>query len=146
MLLLDANQPVSRDRLIDGLWGASPPPSAGHTLDDYISRLRRAVGADRIERRSPGYVIRVDPGELDLERFETLLEQGRAAAAAGDAASANDRLRQALGLWRGRALADLEYAPFAPPEAERLGGRRLLAPGGGVAPGLAPGRGPEPLR
>ncbi len=101
MLLLDANRPVSRDRLIDRLWGESPPPSAAHTLDDYVSRLRRTLGAARIERRPAGYLIRVEPDELDLERFEALLEQGRSAAAAGDAAQASAVLGQALGLWRG---------------------------------------------
>ena len=127
ILLLHANEPVSRDHLIDGLWGESPPPSARHTLDDYVSRLRRALGADRIERRPPGYVLRVEPGELDLQNFEALLENGRHAAAAGDAAGARDSLREALTLWRGRALADLEYEPFASVEAARLEERRVLA-------------------
>ena len=105
MLLLHAGRPVSRDRLIDGLWGESPPVSAGHTLDDYVSRLRRLLGADRIERRPSGYLIRVEPGELDLERFEALLERRCAAAAAGDAVTARAVLGDALGLWRGAALA-----------------------------------------
>jgi YVTN family beta-propeller protein len=143
ILLLNVNEPVSRDRLIDGLWGESPPPSAGHTLEDYISRLRRTLGSDRIERRPPGYLIRTAPGELDLERFEALLEQGRSAAAAGRAMEARDRLREALGLWRGRALADLEYEPFAGVEVERLEDRRLLAIEGAVEAELELGGGPE---
>jgi YVTN family beta-propeller protein len=142
LLLLNANEPVSRDHLIDGLWGESPPPSAGHTLEDYISRLRRALGSDRIERRSPGYLIRTAPGELDLERFEALLEEGRSAAAAGRATEARDRLREALGLWRGRALADLEYEPFADMEVGRLEERRLLAVEGAVEAELELGGGP----
>jgi hypothetical protein len=105
MRLLQANRPVSRDRLIDGLWGESPPRTAAHTLDDYVSRLRRTLGGDRIERGAAGYLTRVEPGELDLERFEALLEQRRSADAAGDAAQASDVLGKALGLWRGRALA-----------------------------------------
>jgi DNA-binding SARP family transcriptional activator len=127
MLLLDANRPVSRDRLIDRLWAESPPSSAAHTLDDYVSRLRRALGGGRIERRPAGYLIRVEPGELDLERFEALLEQGRSAAAAGEAVQASAVLGAALDLWRGRALADLENEPFAASESERLEERRLLA-------------------
>src|SRR5262249_39408148 len=127
MLLLDANRPVSRDRLIDGLWGESPPPSAAHTLDGYVSRLRRALGGGRIERGPAGYVIRVEPGEFDLGRLEGLLEQGRSAAAGGDAAQASNVLGEALDLWRGRALADLEYEPFGASESEPLEERRLLA-------------------
>src|SRR4051794_32920343 len=70
LLLLHANEVVSRDRLLDGLWGERPPPTAAHTLDNYISRLRKTLGDRRISRRPPGYVLDVLPGELDLERFE----------------------------------------------------------------------------
>lgn len=141
MLLLQANQPVSRDRLIDGLWGESPPRTAAHTLDDYVSRLRRVIGRDRIERRPAGYLIRVEPGELDLERFEVLLEQGRSAAAVGDAPRASDVLGEALGLWHGRALADLADEPFAASESVRLEERRLLALEARIDVELAVGRG-----
>jgi YVTN family beta-propeller protein len=126
MLLLQANRPVARDRLIEGLWGEQVPVSAGHNLDDYVSRLRKALGANRIERQAPGYLLRVEPDELDLAQFEALLEQGRAVAA-GDPASARDALGAALALWRGPALADLLYQPFASSESERLEERRLLA-------------------
>jgi YVTN family beta-propeller protein len=143
ILLLNANEAVSRDRLIDGVWGESPPPSALHTLEDYISRLRRSLGGDRIERCPPGYRIHTAPGELDLERFEALLEQGRLAATAGHPAEARDRLREALGLWRGRALADLEYEPFAATEVERLEDRRLLAVEGALEAELELGGGRE---
>jgi DNA-binding SARP family transcriptional activator len=141
MLLLQANQPVSRDRLIDGLWAESPPRTAAHTLDDYVSRLRRTLGGDRIDRHPAGYLIRVEPGELDLERFEALLEQGRSGAAARDAAQASDVLGKALGLWRGRALADLANEPFAASESERLEERRLLALEARIDAELALGRG-----
>ena len=77
MLLLRANEAVSRERLIEGMWGEQPPPTAEHTLDNYVSRLRRLLGNGRVERRSPGYALRVEPGELDLERFEQLVERGR---------------------------------------------------------------------
>src|SRR5690348_16814411 len=96
MLLLGAGEPVSRDRLIEGLWGETPPPHVGHALDAQVSSLRRTLrpaGSDRLGRRAPGYALRVAPGELDLERFEAL----RAA----------DALDAALALWRGPALADV---------------------------------------
>ena len=88
LLLLNRNQVVSRDRLIDSLWGERAPASAQRSLDTYVSRLRGLVGSDRIERHPPGYLLHVGPGELDADRFEAMLEQGRAAAAAGDSAAA----------------------------------------------------------
>jgi DNA-binding SARP family transcriptional activator len=127
LLLLNANEAVSRDRLVDELWGERAPASAQRSLDTYVYRLRTLVGGGRIERRRPGYLLRVEPGELDLDRFERLLEQGRAAAAIGEPANASEHLSKALGLWRGRALADLEYAPFAYEAGEQLEERRLLA-------------------
>ncbi len=127
LLLLNRNQVVSRDRLIDSLWGERAPASAQRSLDTYVSRLRGLVGSDRIERHPPGYLLHVGPGELDADRFEAMLEQGRAAAAAGDSAAATQQLSAALNLWRGRALADLESEPFAAEESERLEERRVLA-------------------
>jgi YVTN family beta-propeller protein len=143
MLLLHRNEVVSRDVLIDGVWGETPPSAARRSLDSYVSRLRAILGGHRIERRAPGYVVRLEPGELDLERFEMLLEQGRAAVARGDPAAASETLRQALDLWRGPALADLLYQPFAASEAERLEERRMLAFEERIDADLALGRGPE---
>src|SRR5262249_37248625 len=85
----------------------------------------------------------VEPGELDFERFEALLEQGRSAAAADDPAAAGDRLGDALALWRGRALADVASEPPLRIEAERLGERRLLALEGRTDAQLTRGGGPE---
>lgn len=127
MLLLQANRPVSRDLLIEGLWGESPPAAAGHTLDGYVSTLRRLLGAERILRKPPGYQIRLDPGELDLARFEAHLEAGSAALARGAADEAGELLRAALSEWRGTALADVLDAPFAAAAARDLEERRLLA-------------------
>jgi len=127
ILLLDRNRVVSRDRLLDGLWGERPPATAERSIESYVSRLRALLGAERIERRAPGYLIRIEPGELDLDRFETLLEQGRACLRAGDAATASQTLHQALALWRGAPFADLMYQPFADREVERLEELRLLA-------------------
>jgi DNA-binding SARP family transcriptional activator len=127
MLLLGANEGVARDRLIDGLWGERPPPTAAHTLDNYVARLRKIVGDDRLERRPPGYVLRVEPGELDLDRFEHAFRRGREALARNRPVEAADSLREALALWRGRALADLQYEPFANEAVAQLEERRLQA-------------------
>jgi DNA-binding SARP family transcriptional activator len=99
ILLLNANEAVSRDRLIEGIWGEQPPASPGHTIDTYVSRLRKLLGPDRIARRGGGYALHVEPGELDLDRFEQLATAGNQA--------------EALALWRGPALADLLFEPFA---------------------------------
>ncbi len=127
ILLLDANRVVSRDRLSDGLWGERPPASADHTLDNYVSRLRKTLGPGRLERRPPGYLLRVAPGEFDLDRFEQLFTEGRDALARGDAADAARALEAALALWRGPALADVLDEPFAQAESGRLEERRLRA-------------------
>jgi DNA-binding SARP family transcriptional activator len=134
ILLLNANRVVSADRLIDALWGESPPSGAANTLQAHVSSLRKALAdkdagsADgRIRTQRPGYVIDVRPEELDLVRFEHLVERGHAALAAGDAQSAARLLHEALGLWRGRALADFAYEPFAEHESARLEELRLVA-------------------
>jgi DNA-binding SARP family transcriptional activator/DNA-binding beta-propeller fold protein YncE len=121
LLLLHANEVVSRDRLIDELWGASPPDTAQTALQVYVSQLRKELGRDAIVTQSPGYLIRVRPGELDLDRFERLVEQARDDDAPGAAA----RLRDALRLWRGEALADLDSV--ARSERARLEEQRLAA-------------------
>jgi peptide/nickel transport system substrate-binding protein len=127
LLLLHANEAVSRDRLIDGLWGETPPLTAAHTLDNYISRLRKLLGDGRISRRAPGYVLHVQPAERDLDRFEHAFAAGREQLARGDAAEAAQTLRSALAVWRGPALADVLYEPFAHEEAARLEERRTMA-------------------
>jgi YVTN family beta-propeller protein len=127
MLLLHANSVVARGTLIDGLWGERAPPSAGHTLDDYLSRLRKELGGDRITTRSPGYMLRVEPGELDLAEFERLVERGRESSADGRPRDAAAAFQAALALWRGPALADVLDAPFAHGEAMRLDDQRLAA-------------------
>jgi YVTN family beta-propeller protein len=139
MLLLHANEVVSRDRLIDGLWGARAPPTAGHTLDNYVSRLRKALGDARLSRRPPGYMLHVEGDELDLDCFERLFQEGREALARGDAGEAAATLHSALALWRGTALADLLYEPFAASESERLEERRIMALEDRIAADLALG-------
>jgi predicted ATPase/DNA-binding SARP family transcriptional activator len=112
-LLLEPNTAVATDRLIDGIWGESPPASAPNALQVHVHALRGALGADRIVTRAPGYLVRVDDGEVDVARFERLLEDGKP--------------HEALALWRGPALADLAYEPFAQAAAARLDDDRLGA-------------------
>ncbi|MDP9255712.1 MAG: ABC transporter substrate-binding protein [Actinomycetota bacterium] len=140
ILLLNANTPVSRDRLVDGLWGERPPPSAVQTLDSYLSKLRRALGADRIARRASGYVVRVEPGELDFHRFEALVT---AAHNARGPADTSRLLAEALALWQGTAFSDLLYEPFANEASERMEERRLGAIEERLDADLALGSGPE---
>jgi DNA-binding SARP family transcriptional activator len=127
LLLLNANEVVSSDRLIDELWGGQPPATAGKALQVYVSGLRKALGRDRIATAPPGYRLAVERDELDLERFERLAVRGRSALEEGDPRSARELLDAALSLWRGPALADFAYEPFARLEAERLEERRLAA-------------------
>jgi peptide/nickel transport system substrate-binding protein len=130
VLLLHANEVVSRDRLIDSLWGERPPASALHTVEAYVSRLRKILHTDGervLLTRPPGYLLRIGFEELDVKRFERLVEEGRRALSDDAPERATALLREALGLWRGRALADVEYEPFAQAEAERLEELRLAA-------------------
>ena len=129
ILLLRANEPVATDTLLELLWGERAPAASRKTLQAYVSRLRKALGAadGRIVTRPNGYMLRVAPGELDLERFETLAEQGRRALAANDPERAAGLLRAALELWRGPPLADLRFEAFAQPEIRRLEELRLAA-------------------
>jgi DNA-binding SARP family transcriptional activator/ABC-type transport system substrate-binding protein len=127
ILLLRANRSVARERLIDGLWEEWPPSAAQRSIDSYVSRLRALLGKDRLVRTPAGYTLRVEAGELDLDRFEILLDRGLLLSTSGDAERVVETLREALGLWRGPALADLTTEPFARKEVERLEERRLLA-------------------
>jgi DNA-binding SARP family transcriptional activator len=81
-LLLHANEVVSTDRLIDALWGRSPPPTAAKSIQVYVSKLRKELGEGRLVTRAPGYVLKVDHSELDLGRFERLLGEARECASA----------------------------------------------------------------
>ena len=125
LLLLSANEVVSADRLIDGLWGEQVPGSGRTALQVRVSQLRKALGGDggRIATRAPGYLLRVGPDELDLHRFERLMSEADGAEPAEAAA----KLREALELWRGAPLADLSYASFAQPAIRRLEELRLAA-------------------
>ncbi|MGH3187786.1 MAG: AfsR/SARP family transcriptional regulator [Streptosporangiaceae bacterium] len=107
VLLLNAGRVVSVDELAETLWGAEPRPSAQATVRNYVKRLRRVLGEDRIVTAAPGYAIRADPGELDVARFEDLLAAARGAARDASWQAAADRAGCALALWRGEPLADV---------------------------------------
>jgi DNA-binding SARP family transcriptional activator/nucleotide-binding universal stress UspA family protein len=124
ILLLNVNRVVSVDRLADDLYSGATPVTAVTQVQRQISELRKALGGESvIETRSPGYLMRLQPGQLDLHRFERLTEE----AARGETRLAVDLLREALDLWRGEPLADLTYEPFARTSIERLEEIRLAA-------------------
>ena len=127
LLLVHANETVSTDRLIDELWGERPPASPAKTLQMHISRLRRVLGGVAVDgsngvllTRDRGYELQLDPECLDAHRFERLGFEGRSELAAGRPGGAAAALEEALSLWRGPALADLAYEPFAQGEIARL--------------------------
>ena len=126
LLLLSANEVVSVDRLLDGVWGEKPPASGPSALQVHVHSLRRALGADRIVTQAPGYLLRVQEGELDVDRFERLVADGSPA--------------EALALWRGPALGDVAYETFAQAEAARLEESRLAVLETRVAADLDAGR------
>jgi DNA-binding SARP family transcriptional activator len=125
LLLLHANEVVSSDRLLDELWDGAPPASGATALQVRVSQLRKGLGrvGERVETRPPGYVVRVEPGELDLDRFSRLVDE----AGSSEPEAAVDKLRDALMLWRGPALADVAYESFAQPAISRLEELRLMA-------------------
>jgi predicted ATPase/DNA-binding SARP family transcriptional activator len=121
LLLLNAGQIVSTERLIDGLYGEDPPSGAANPLQSQVSRLRRALPVEAGPEFHPaGYRLTVDPDQVDAVRFERLAREGQRALAAGEHARAATLLREALDLWRGPALADVTGAPFAAAQANRL--------------------------
>ena len=127
ILLVHANRPVSTDRLIDELWGEHPPASVRKGLQVLVSRLRKTLGkgSARLATQPDGYLLHVEPGELDLDRCERLGRQGREALARGDCRPAAEQLREALGLWRGPPLAEFAFESFAQAEIGRLEELRL---------------------
>jgi DNA-binding SARP family transcriptional activator len=140
VLLLRANETVSRDRLIDELWGERPPGTAANALAALVARLRKVLPPDLLLSRAGGYELRLARQALDLHRFETLAEEGSGALAAGDPARASELLMAALSLWRGPALAEFEYAPFAQAAIVRLEELRLVALERRIEADLALGR------
>jgi YVTN family beta-propeller protein len=158
VLLLHAGEVVSADRLIDELWGERSPPGALSALQARVSRLRKALDANgarlpeadrepdgpppggRVLTRGRGYLLRVGPGELDLDRFQTVVEEGRRALAIGDPQRAAATLRAGLALWRGEPLADFAYEAFAQAPIAELEELRLGAVEDRIDADLALGR------
>lgn len=134
VLLLNPNRVVSTDRLIEDVWGETAPDEPLRVLQVYVSNVRKLLRSARderndevIETRKPGYLLRAEPQQHDLLLFEELVRSGREALAGDDPASAADSLARALALWRGEALADLGYEPFAARAVARLNEMRLSA-------------------
>jgi DNA-binding SARP family transcriptional activator/class 3 adenylate cyclase len=126
MLLLSANNVVSTERLIDALWEDGPPETAQKALHVHVSGLRKLLGRDRLVTREPGYLLRVEEDELDLDRFHVLSKEGRAA--------------EALALWRGAPLSDFSLSRFAQAEIARLEDARLACLEERISQDLAAGR------
>jgi DNA-binding SARP family transcriptional activator len=126
VLLLNANEAVSTDRLIDELWGGHPPETAGKALQVYVSQLRKLLGRDRLQTKAPGYLLRLDRDELDAERLQRLHAEGRH--------------EEALELWRGSPLSDFADERFAQTEIARLEELRLACLEERIEHDLAQGR------
>jgi DNA-binding SARP family transcriptional activator len=141
-LLLSRGSPVSRDRLVEELWGEEEPKGGVKALQVAASRLRRALGNDagRLVTTATGYRLHVEPGELDLGRFEALCEEGRRALAAGQADRAAGRLRAALAEWRGPPLSELAFESFAQAEVAKLEALQAAALEDRIEADLAAGR------
>jgi predicted ATPase/DNA-binding SARP family transcriptional activator len=147
-LALDPRRTVAADRVAGDLWpgdgpGHAGPADSGNALQALVSRLRHAAGPGSVEHRAGGYRLAVDPADVDATLFERLVGKGRAALAAGDPAAAAELLGQALGLWRGPALVDVEDAAFAAGPVARLEELRLAATEDRLEADLQLGRGGE---
>jgi DNA-binding SARP family transcriptional activator len=135
MLALQLNEAVTTDSLVEGLWGDRPPAGAINTVQVYVSRLRKALqpataaeqaDAAVLRRRGVGYLLELDPEQVDLYRFRRLAREGTQALPAAPA-RATSLLREALGLWRGQPLAEFADLPFAQTELPALEQQRLAA-------------------
>jgi len=127
ILLLSANRVVSIERFADDLYAGEPPVTAVTQVQRQVSELRKLLGAEKIETRSPGYVLHVEPECLDLVRFERWTSEATQALGRSDAQAAVELVERALALWRGAPVADLTYESFAQPAIARLQELRLAA-------------------
>jgi DNA-binding SARP family transcriptional activator len=116
MLLLEAGRAVSTDRLLEALWEDDPPATATASLQNFVAQLRKTLGPDVIETRQPGYLVRLEPEQLDVARVRSLVDAARASEPVRRAALLDD----ALALWRGEPLAEFRYESFAREEIARL--------------------------
>jgi YVTN family beta-propeller protein len=144
LLLLHANELLPRERLIDDLWGGDPPATARETIKVYVGRLRKLLSSNGVPgpvlSRGGGYVLAIDPEQVDVHRFRRLVDHGSRALARADPETAAALLREALSLWRGTALADLGEASFVRDERAGLEELRLAALEDEIEAELALGR------
>jgi DNA-binding SARP family transcriptional activator len=123
LLLIHAREVLSTDRIVEGLWGEQPPKAAKTSLQNFVVQLRKVLPSDVLVTKHPGYVLQIDPGQVDLSRFEQLVAEARGKSAA----QRSKLLRDALALWRGPPLGDFVYESFAQGEIRRLEELRLEA-------------------
>ena len=149
VLLTRIGEAVPVDRLIELLWGTAAPRTADHSIQIYVSDLRREFeplgGSDVLVTRQPGYVLDVDPDAVDAWRFERLVKEGTRLLEDGDDDAGRTTIREALGLWTGPPLSDFPYEEFAQPVARRLTDVRLTAVEAYAAASLEAGRITEAL-
>jgi DNA-binding SARP family transcriptional activator len=138
-LALHLGETVSVDRLIDDLWGERPAAKAKHTVQEYVSQLRKELGQAALVRRPPGYALELEAERVDLTRFEQRAAEGRALLER-DPEGAAAVLREALALWRGPALAEFTFEPFAQIHIARLEELRLQCLQDRIEADLAAGR------
>jgi DNA-binding SARP family transcriptional activator len=143
-LVANANSVVSSDRLIDIVWGDEPPSTALSTVQKYVHRLRTLVGA-RLLTRAPGYLLRIDGGESDASRFQSLVADATRLSTAGEVADAIATFDAALGLWRGPAWAEFADFDFVRADVARLDGLRAAAVEDRMEVVLAAGRHAEAI-
>src|SRR5262245_9339929 len=136
ILVLEAGRVVPTDRLIDLLWGEEAPKTATASLQNAVGRLRRALGADVLETRSPGYVLSVGQDQIDARRFERSVSDARRLPPE----ERRERLEAALALWRGPALAEFAFDEFAQAEIRRLEELRVVAREGRIEADIELGR------
>lgn len=145
LLLANAGRVVSLDRLVEDMWEGNPPPTARHTLQGYVYRLRRMLGSEgwRVETRDPGYSLKVTEEEMDSERFERMWRRGRSLSAEARFSEAAGVLAEALCLFRGEVLSDVSEVAALAPERTRLTEMRLAAFEDRIEAELAVGRAAE---
>jgi DNA-binding SARP family transcriptional activator len=123
MLLLNAGRVVPTDTLVDQLWAERPPRTAVTSLQNFLSQLRKLLGPEAVLTKPPGYLLRVERDQIDAFRFERMIDQARSL----QPAERKQKLEEALALWRGSALADFTFEPFAHAEIRRLEGLQASA-------------------
>ncbi|MGL6280110.1 MAG: BTAD domain-containing putative transcriptional regulator, partial [Gaiella sp.] len=142
LLALHVGETVSTDKLLDELWDGRPPPTALSALRNLVSQARRVIDPEQtglLATRAPGYSLDIPPDAIDAHRFKRLAAEGHAALETSPA-RASEVLVDALGLWRGEALAEFAFERFAQPEISRLDEIRSAALSDRIDADLALGR------